>query len=614
MRQSVLPYVRSMRIFLTGLATGNDWRSALALVLSAAAIQTVFLLETAHALIFRYPLVDAATYHYQAVAILAGKGTSGAFWQPPGYPHVLAALEWLCGGASPGAARALQALLLAPLLSLFVWRVGRRLLPTGWAFAAGFITCITGPLLFYASQLLPAAPAAVLVTAAFLLVLRAGERPTVWRWLTAGMVTGLATLMVATAVALVPVMAWFAWRSSKGRRMCVLHVAALVAGVALCVLPVSLRNLARTGHWVWLSTNDGINFYVGNSRNWRVTLSTQPGLDWDKLVRLPYTQGNAQDDIGAARWFRRQTLREMRGDSAGAIARLILKSVAFWHGREIPRNLDLYGWRNESVLLRTTVWHGYTYFPTGLLVPLAVVGVIVLRRRREGVFLIAAMVAFGLLVALFFPCSRYRVPLLPGLVVLAAAGLNTLTSAVCAGRPRTAAFLVIVAVVVGVATNVPLRWPTDVVRYDAHLQNAVGAAADMRRDLVTAKTCYEEAVRLDPQFADAYFNLGTVYERLSDKKRAETCYADALASRYDHDKARINFALLLARRNQLAEALHHLAIAETVSPLNAGAWFNHAAILLQAGRRREALEPLRRAAELDPKYYEPYRLLSSEVR
>lgn len=614
MRQSVLPHVRSMRISLTGLATGNGWRTALALVFSAAVIQTVFLLETAHALVFRYPLVDAASYHYQAVAILAGKGTPGAFWQPPGYPYFLAALEWLCGGASPGAARALQALLLAPLLSLFVWRVGRRLLPAGWAFTAGLITCITGPLLFYASQFVPAAPAAVLVTAAFLLAMRAGERPTVWRWLAAGMVTGLATLMVATAAALVPAMAWFAWRSSKGRRACVRHVAALVAGAALCVLPVSLRNLARTGHWVWLSTNDGINFYVGNSRDWRVTLSTQPGLDWDKLVRLPYTQGNAQDDVDAARWFRRQTLREMRGDSAGAIARLILKSFVFWHGREIPRNLDLYGWRNESVLLRTTVWHGYTYFPTGLLIPLAVVGMTAFCRRREGVFLIASMVAFGLLVALFFPCSRYRVPLLPGLVVLATAGLSTLTSAVCAGRLRTAAFLVLVAVVVGVAANVPLRWPTDVVRYDAHLQNAVGAAADMRRDLMTAKTCYEEAVRLDPHFADAYFNLGTVYERLSDTKRAETCYADALASRYDHDKARINLALLLARRNQLTEALHHLAIAETVNPLNAGAWHNHAAILLQAGRRREALGPLRRAAELDPKYCDPYRSLLREVR
>jgi len=614
MRQTVLPHVRSIRIFLTGLVIGNGWRTALALAFSAAAVQTVFLLETAHALIFRYPLVDAATYHYQALAILAGKGTPGAFWQPPGYPHFLAALEWLCGGASPAAARALQALLLAPLLSIFVWRVGRRLLPPGWAFTAGLLTCLTGPLLFYASQLLPAAPAAVLVTAVFLLVLRAGERPTMWRWLTAGLVTGLATLMMATAIALMPVMVWFAWRSSKGSRMCFLHVAALVAGAALWVLPVSLRNLAQTGHWVWLSTNDGINFYVGNSRNWHVTLSTQPGLDWDKLVRLPYTQGNAKDDVDATRWFWRQAVREMRGDSAGAVARLVLKAFIFWHGREIPRNLDLYGWRNESVLLRTTVWHAYTCFPTGLLIPLAVVGVIVFRHRREGVFLIAAMVAFGLLVALFFPCSRYRVPLLPGLIVLATAGLHGLVFAVCTGRQRTAAFFSMVAVIVGVATNAPFHWPTDVVRYDAHLQNAVGAAADMRLDLVTAKTCYEEAVRLDPYFADAYFNLGTVYERLSDKKRAETCYAAALASRYDHDKARINLALLLARRNQLAEALHHLTIAETVNPLNVGAWYNHAAILLQAGRRHEALEPLRRAAELDAQYCDPYRLLSHEVK
>ena len=70
MRKSVLSHVCSMRVFLTGLVIGNGWRTALALAFSAAVIQTVFLLETAHALIFRYPLVDAATYHYQALPIL----------------------------------------------------------------------------------------------------------------------------------------------------------------------------------------------------------------------------------------------------------------------------------------------------------------------------------------------------------------------------------------------------------------------------------------------------------------------------------------------------------------------------------------------------------------
>ncbi len=606
--------VRSLVASIARRAAGQDWRPALLLALAAAAVQAAFLIETAHVPAFRYPLIDAATYHNQAQALLAGKGVPGAFWQAPGYPYLLALLERLCG-PSPAATRSFQALLLAPLLSVLAWRVGRRVLPPAWAFAAGLAVSLIGPLLFYASQLLPAAPAAVAITAAFLLTLRAVERPSGWRWLIAGAATGFATVIVATSAALLPVWAWAAWRTPAACRVRVRHLAALAIGAALLVLPVSLHNYAHTGRMVWMSNNDGINLYIGNSRDWRVLLTRLPGLDWDNLVSMPFRQGGARDSVEASRWFRRQALLEMRQDPAGAVRRLALKAAAFWHGREIPRNIDLYGWRGGSVLLRTTVWHRLIYFPSGLLIPLAVAGVLALRLRREGVFLVAAVVSFGLLVALFFPCSRYRVPVLPLLAVLATAGLHALVSAARLRQWGLALGLAAAAAVVGVCANGPLDWPTDALRYDVRLLKSVGTSADVYGgDLPAAKKFYLEALRLDPDFSDAHFALGTVYDRLGDALRAEACYQAALVPRPDHDKAHINLALDLFRRGRLDEAVEHLAAAEKVNPLNANAWYNHAAVLLQAGRRREALEPLRRASELDPQYGAPYRLLVGEIQ
>lgn len=597
--------------FYQRLAEGAGWRTAVALSLVAAAVQAVFLWETADSLLFRYPLVDAATCFSQAQSIAGGSGMSGAYWQAPGYPYVLALLVRVCGsGASVFTVRAAQALLLAPLLSVLTWRLGRHLLPNAWAFAAGAVAGLVGPLLFYASQFLPAYPAALLVTSALLAALSAAERPSCRRWLLAGVLAGLGTVTVATVSAIGPVLLAVVWRSSSAVRSRLLHGLALAAGAALPLLPVTLHNALEAGRWVCLSTNGGINFYIGNNRGWEKSLTAMPGLDWDRLARRPYEKGGAGSEAEAERWFWREALRDMWDDTGCAASSLALKAAAFWHGSELPRNIDIYGWRGTSTLLRAAVWRRWVCFPAGLLVPLACVGALALVRRREGFLVAGSVLCFGLLVSLFFPCSRYRVPVLPALVVLAAAGVHAWLLALRGGRWRAAAALGLAACAVGVLANLPLKWPTDCVRYDARLLNAIGASADVwGRDLATARACHEGSLLLDPDDADARFDLGTVCERLGDKRRAEACYRDALASRPDHDKAHVNLALLLFGQGKLKESLDHLTRAEALNPRNVNAWHNHAAILLQVGHRREAAEPLRRAAELDARYRAKYQLL-----
>ncbi len=592
---------------------GDGWRTGLVLVIWAMAVQGVFLWETVHALYYRYPLVDAAVYFQQAQELARGVGTPGAFWQPPGYAYWLSVL-CVAGGGSVWLVRVLQALILAPVGAWLLWRVSRRLLsPVGACIAVGMAS-LTGPLLFYQSQLLPAAPAALLVTAVLLLALRAGERPSAARWLITGVVNGVTLLVVATTAALLPVLAVGAWCTPVRRAQRARHVAALLGGALLVLTPVALRNFNACGKWVWLSTNGGTNFYIGNCREWTVTLTTQPGFDWDKLMRVPYLQNQVQDAVDADRQFQRMAWQDIRRAPAVFLQRLVRKALAFWHGREIPRNLDIYGWRDSSWLLRATVWREGLCFPMGVLVPLALVGVGACWRQRPVRWLAGAAVASGLFVALYFPCSRYRVPVLPVVVLLAVAGAQALWEAWRTQAWRTVGVRVCLLLVAGVAVNAPLAWPTDQIRYDAHLWNAMGVAADIRRDPSTAKRCYEEAVRRDARLADAQFNLGTMYTRGKDAQRAESCYEAAVAARADHDKARVNLGICLADRGKLAEALHQFTMAEMLNPLNAEAFANHAAVLQRAGRTAEAVEMLRRAAALELRYRALFRALERQVQ
>jgi len=44
---------------------------------------------------------------------------------------------------------------------------------------------------------------------------------------------------------------------------------------------------------------------------------------------------------------------------------------------------------------------------------------------------------------------------------------------------------------------------------------------------------YDEAIRLDPQYADAYYNRGVAYERLGQQKLADRDFAKAKELGYD---------------------------------------------------------------------------------
>ena len=51
---------------------------------------------------------------------------------------------------------------------------------------------------------------------------------------------------------------------------------------------------------------------------------------------------------------------------------------------------------------------------------------------------------------------------------------------------------------------------------------------DGKNDFLSAKSCFEKAVELNPEYVMAHFNLGRVYEQLGDKVNAAKNYSDAL--------------------------------------------------------------------------------------
>jgi 4-amino-4-deoxy-L-arabinose transferase-like glycosyltransferase len=431
----------------------------------------------------RHTLVDASTYWSQAGQLSAGKNPfKDGFYQPPGYPILL---SWLQSafGENLWAPRCVQ-LALGVLTVWALIRLGRRLGGQKVPYAgglAGLLYALYGPpLMFELDLLTPAVTAAV--TVAMLWLMRGGGKPL--GIAVAAAVAGLASAVHPTFLVLGLVLVVFPLLGAPRKVTAVLPG---LLGLVIGLMPMTQANIDRFEQVRFTSTNAGINFYLGNSSDWKRTSFIRPGLGFRKLAleaephrrdgfeRNSYWRSRAFSDIAAAphRWL------------------LAMGTKAVWsvNNTEIPRNED-HRCRTVSGPL---AWMGWMPVRYGLVFPLAFLGAVGLwRRQREDRFVVVAWAALHLPVVLFIVAARYRIATWPMMCLLAPLGLSQVRAwagaAGLKGRWPWLGVLVLPFLPIDSKTEMDPAWCAHV---EANLSFMDG-------DFEAAETRYQRAVDLDP--------------------------------------------------------------------------------------------------------------------
>jgi tetratricopeptide (TPR) repeat protein len=112
---------------------------------------------------------------------------------------------------------------------------------------------------------------------------------------------------------------------------------------------------------------------------------------------------------------------------------------------------------------------------------------------------------------------------------------------------------------------------------------------------------YERALELDPDYADAYCNLGAVRYNQGKRAEAQRAFESCLARAADHVEANFNLANVLEETGNDAAALAHYRRALTADPLYPDLHINLALLYEKIGRPRPAREHWRRYLQLDAK-------------
>ena len=469
----------------------------------ALSLRVVHAFQMSASPLFTMPAVDAATYSEQADRLAAGNWLGrgqGPFWQPPLYPYFLGSIKLAFPESFYYAARWAQALIGSLTCVLLYW-VGQRLFGRGVAFCGGLMAAAYGPLIYFDARLLPTGLATLLTLVSLLLLMRAGERPTRYVALVAGFALGLASLSAAILASLIPGVAiWLFYRSRK-------TVAPFVLGAVLAIAPATLRNYAIGGDIVPISYNGGVNFYLGNNAHPEQTLALRPGWEWEELVAWPLREGITRPSA-KSRFFYRQALEYMQDAPLDYMGLLAAKTAQFWRGHEIERNQEMYYWRTYSSVLAGTLWQWGVAFPFGLISPLALLGLMVHIRRQGLTLPVLFVLGYSLAVISFFVAARYRLPIVPLLVLFAAYGGSWLYARWRQQPGRQALWPTALLAVLVLLANWDLP-PMDG-RGRAATYNDLGNAylRQGRHELALLK--YEQATRLDSTYWQAWFNLGSL--------------------------------------------------------------------------------------------------------
>lgn len=576
----------------------------LALFLGALALRLLYLSEIRHSPFYDAPVVDAKVFLEQARQIAAGQfwGKPEPFWQPPLYIYFLAGLCWLFPTSYFTAIRLAQ-MLLGSGSCLLIYLIARRVLPAGPARLAGILAAAYSMFFYYEGELL-AVPLEIFLDLLLLHRLQQALQAGRGRdWAAAGILAGLAALARPNILLFVGALwAWQAWRARQAdpaawHRPLARRWAQFLVPLLLVVMPVSLRNYLVGGEWALISTNGGVNFYLGNNPDYDHTVAIHPGRQWEGLVMEPVRAGYPGAGEKSA-YFYDKAADYILAQPLDWLGLLLKKLYLFWSGPELKRNQDIYYGRQHSTLLSALLWDHLIAFPFGLLGPLSLLGMVLWWRRPETGLLHLYVLAYSASVIFFFVAARYRMPVLPILLIFAAAALAELWTALRGRDGARLARLGLPLLALLVVLN--LRSASDPER-DAQLYCDLGEICLRQGDYDRAIQHSLKALELEPDYDYARHNLATAYLYQNHYAEAIREGLRTIQDNPGRPDTRILLGQAYAALGQWGPAALHLRQALQIDSTSGMARYSYGRLLLKQGQPAQALPHLKAARQWQPR-------------
>ena len=619
-------------------ARRRDWLVLGAILLAGLGLRAAYVGELVGKPDFDAPLADAQYNDYWARGLATGDWTPPAgvpdpgiqstpYFRPPGYPYFLAAVYYVFGTGYL-VPRVVQ-MILGLASCVLVFLLGRALFGRVAGLVGAGLMAVYWGFVYFEGELQPPALLVFLSLVLMHVLRRWTVRPT-YVWATVGgLLRGLLALVRPNVLLLVPVVIVWMWWVLRGRdagKRFLLAALAALGGVVVMIAPATIRNYAVAHDLVLISSNGGVNLYIGNNSLTSLVTPRIPDIEqlagrsgWSLFAYPEIVRGvEAQTQrtmkySEVSRYFARRAFEFIRANPGKALGYAVDRALLLWGPREVSNNKALHFERKQSAML--WLLPGFPLALSGFLVGLVVwlFDRRATRRHEEEtepdarpqrellILILLFLVVYSASFLPFLAAGRFRVPLVPFLLMFAGYALCRLAQHAAARRVGPAALCGVGWLALYGLASVPLvSYEPDLGRW--HLDRA--SAYVLKGEPEGAITEYEAAIAANPGYPAIYAEFGSLLVTQGEFDEAIANYRKGIELNPSFAELRRTLAELLLHLDRVDEAIAEYRAALEKSPGNAEAWYNLGRALSRASSNDEAQAAYQRALQVDPEFAE----------
>ena len=553
----------------------------LAILAVSFAVRVVYVLQSRHSPSFEQPSMDALYHLEWARAFAAGKDFQpGPFFRAPLYPWFLGLCLRLFGEHLL-AVRLVQAAIGTASVGLVVL-VGARAFDVRTGLLGALFAGLYWVTIYFEGELLLPVLEVFFDLLAIWLALRIEEEPASLRALRplrialCGAAFGVAALVRPNVLLFCPFVAlWILLRARRsGTPKALVAAAVFLAALAAPIAPVTLYNGLVGKDWVLVSSQGGVNFWIGNNPRSNGVSAVVPGTrqDWwggyrDSIRLAELEEGRPLKPSEVSRHYALKAWSWIRSEPRAALRHTLWKLRLFWTDFEFGNNASerFFAFRFGPILRA---------LPLGFvaLAPLALLGFLLAARHWKRLFpLWGFLPVYTASVVAFFVCARFRVPVLPAMALFAAHACRRLLA-----MARDRAFVGLAASGAFLAAAILLveSVPAAVDRSDALGEWELGIAAVQRGEIESAVEHYRESIARNAHNSRVQADLGDALRRLGRTREAEESLRTAIAIDPRDVVALSTLTDLLISEGRREEARGLAERAARISPVHAAARYD----------------------------------------
>jgi tetratricopeptide (TPR) repeat protein len=593
-----------------------DFFLPICIFILAFLVRFIYLVQIKSSLPFFYaPVMDELYHDGWAQQIASGDWVGGEpFFRAPLYIYLLA-LTYKIFGHSFFLPRLFQ-IVLGSLSCVLIFLIAKKLFNRTVGVISGVIASFYAMLIYYDAQLLLDSLTVFLDLMLIHLLFRSSEKPKLLNWFFCGIVLGLSAIARPNILVFVPfILIWmfFSYQAQLGQfknkllpKVILFRWIILCAGVLLLIAPVTIRNYWVGKDFVLIAWQGGYNFYLGNNPDATGWSATAPQIDktwwggYKEAIRL------AEEETGQKLkpsqisdfWFRKG-LNFIFSQPLSWLKLMARKTIYFWKGYEISNNQNIYVYKDFSSLFNILLGKLIIYLPLGLIGPLSVAGLLIgLKDLRKYLLIYLFILSYSASVIIFFVCSRYRMPVIPFLIIFASFFVCWLFERAKDKRLFPVVITLVVVIILLITFNTRLEDLVPNKPYEDH--HLLGLSYQKLGKLDRAVEEYKTSLEYLPNFALSHNNLGLVYAQMGRTDLAIEEYKTAILSDPSYEKPYYNLANLYQEMGDLDSAIDYYLKSIKANPRYELAHLALGKTYYLKGMVEKAKEEWRRTLELNP--------------